>query len=434
MTSRTTINPLRFGALSTLFLALAASSCSNKSSTESDGDESTIDAGDSHITDVKTTTDDDTSDDDSVDAGDSTDEASSTDELSTDGFIEEEEPVDKPDAGDDEAACGTSPYGAARVPANVLVVLDKSGSMTEVPDGFGSDKWSSLKQSLSDALQSVEDEVSFGLHLFPYPDGCAMPSDGALTVEVGAGPKAVPNILQALDDVEPGGGTPTASALGQAFAYFTDGAGKDLEGRKYVLLATDGGPICNEARSCGADQCVVNLEGRCHESFSNCCDPDEVGDEGAGRNCLDDDETLMQVEALHAAGIETFVVGVPGSESFADSLNAFAIAGGRPVEGSTASYFVVDDVDVLSDVLHSITRELLTSCELRLESIPPDLDQLNVEVEGELIAQDGPDGWDLDTETDPPTVVLKGATCERIETEGVEAIRVVYGCPTFRVK
>jgi hypothetical protein len=57
-----------------------------------------------------------------------------------------------------------------------------------------------------------------------------------------------------------------------------------------------------------------------------------------------------------------------------------------------------------------------------------------VELEGEPIAKDGPDGWDLDDTTDPPTVEIKGTTCDFIEQSGVESVRIVYGCPTIFIQ
>ncbi len=425
--------------LGALVLAAVPLACSNSSAEEGESESESTDTAATGVGSDEVTPSDGAEETDTGQASDGEPQATDdvdastseqTDVLTTDGTLIDEVTDQVMDAGGDER-CGATPFGAEQVPASVLIVLDKSGSMTDVPDGFDGDKWSAVKQAVSDALESVQDDVSFGLHLYPLPDGCDMPSDGTVSVDVGPGSETVPTIVQTLDDTEPSGGTPTAAALAQAFGYFTDGPGKDLEGRKYVLLATDGGPACNEAISCEADECVANLEGRCPEGFVNCCDPEEGGP-GAERNCLDDDETLLQVEALHAAGIDTFVVGIPGSEIFSDSLDQFALAGGQALSEGSTSYFAVGDTDALSEVLLSITRDLLTSCELQLESEPPDLDQLNVEVDGELIPQDSDDGWDLDTSTEPPTVILEGATCDRVETEGVSSIRVVYGCPTFQ--
>ena len=40
-------------------------------------------------------------------------------------------------------------------------------------------------------------------------------------------------------------------------------------------------------------------------------------------------------------------------------------------------------------------------------------------------------GWKLDTGTDPPTIELLGETCEKVETEGVQSVEVLFGCPTI---
>jgi hypothetical protein len=347
------------------------------------------------------------------------------------GFVSEP-PPEGPDAGGVET-CGASPFGADQVEAHVLLVVDKSASMTDTPSGFSTDKWSAVKASLSEALSSVQSDVSFGLELFPYPDSCNVPTGGTVNVDVGPGTETVPALLDALDATGPSGGTPTAMALAQALEYFTTGAGAALPGRKYVLLATDGGPTCNGALSCGTDQCVPNLEGRCPEAITNCCDPVEAGP-GAERGCLDDAATLAEVSALHSAGVSTFVVGIPGSQLFSDSLDAFAVAGGVPNSEGPSSYFAVDDPQALTEVLASITSSLVTTCDLQLESVPPALNRLNVEVDGVVISQGGADGWVLDTATSPPTVVLQGETCRHIETQGAESVRVVYGCPTVQIQ
>jgi hypothetical protein len=45
---------------------------------------------------------------------------------------------------------------------------------------------------------------------------------------------------------------------------------------------------------------------------------------------------------------------------------------------------------------------------------------LNVEIDGTEVPQAGDDGWNVDRSTDPPTIVLKGETCEHLETQGAE--------------
>jgi hypothetical protein len=307
---------------------------------------------------------------------------------------------------------------------SVLLVIDQSGSMSESL-GAG-DRWTATKGALRAAIDDTKDAMDFGLDLFPS-DGCEVPSDPALAVPVESGVTGVPKILAALDAAGPvtNGGTPTAAALGRALEYFETGPGLSLPGDRYVLLATDGGPNCNAAHpACGAGACVVNMEGRCPIDPDNCCDGDVA-------SCLDDVATTRRVEALAAAGVPTFVVGIPGSEDFAATLDAVAVAGGRARAGAT-KYFAVTNAEELTDTLRSITRELVKTCELQLESRPPDPDALNVEIDGELVPQSGADGWELDLSTAPPTVRLKGATCATVESEGASSVTIRYGCPTIR--
>lgn len=337
-----------------------------------------------------------------------------------------------PDGGLD-IDCGATPFAASLVPANLLLVIDKSGSMAETPPGFGTDKWSAMRQALEDSLGVVAEGLSLGVDFYPFPDGCEVPAGNDVAVPVEAGATALQKILDALDATGPSGGTPTARALARARRYFADGDGANLEGDSYVLLATDGGPNCNQALTCGAGACTVNLDGECPMGVANCCDPALAGP-GAQVGCLDDDATVQQVHRLANAGISTFVVGIPGTEAYADTLDAFAEAGGRPSPSPPPSYFAVDAAGTgtggLTSVLQSITQGLITRCKFQLDSDPPDVTRLNVEIDGEVVPMQGADGWTIDTTTSPPTVVIQGATCERVEAEGAQSVVITFGCPT----
>src|SRR5690606_24704447 len=155
-------------------------------------------------------------------------------------------------------------------------------------------------------------------------------------------------------------------ALERAREDFTEGPGADLEGDKYVLLATDGGPNCNSDNTCDRMRCTPWLDGQGSEE-NNCC-------AGAGEYCLDDESVLETIEALRKADIPTFVVGIPGTERYAPYLDAFAEAGGVPSDGEHAYYAVPADggVQGLVDVLHEITQLLVRSCEVELASRPRD--------------------------------------------------------------
>jgi len=343
-------------------------------------------------------------------------------------------------AGSNEALCGGTTLAASPRLVNVLLVVDKSSSMSATPMGFGDSKWNGLRTALTSALDAAGGKVAFGLDFFPssgspsvpLPNGCALPTGGAPTVAVAV--QAVSAIKKALTDNSPAGATPTAAALGRALAYYTTGVGATLKGEHYVLLATDGGPNCDDALSCEATSCTVNMDGLCPAS-ANCCDP-QLDPSGPGK-CLDDGATIAMVKQLSKANVKTFVVGIPGTEAYRPTLESLAIEGGEPNPNAPPSYFAIsaaDGVKALSQVLTHITTGLITSCDLVLEQQPPNLEKINVVIDGKTVLEGDADGWSLDQSSMPPTIVLKGATCDRVSQSGAEKLSVTFGCPTEHVK
>jgi hypothetical protein len=346
------------------------------------------------------------------------------------------------DAGD---ACGQSSVQASNKVVNILLVIDKSGSMTTTPTGFSTDKWTAMKTALSGALDQVKGGISFGLELFPnnlttpIARDCTSdcwdipPGDSAVLVAVGPGTTTVPQILAKLE-IAPAGGTPTAAALKSAADYFTTGAGKSLTGDKYVLLATDGGPNGNGSISCDATTCTANID---RNTFAtNYCDANIVPD--GNKNCLDDKGSVDQISAMAAAGIKTFVIGIPGTEFplYISTLDAMAAASGVPASTTSPKYYAVSasgGVAGLEQVFETITKQLITSCRQQLQSNPPDSMLLNVYVDGKLVTRGATDGWTLDTSTSPPTVVIQGMTCTNLQMNGASSIQILYGCPSIIV-
>jgi hypothetical protein len=339
-------------------------------------------------------------------------------------------------------SCGAQSVGARIRHPHMLIVMDKSGSMTDQPKGFSVDIWDGVKAALETSLDAVKGRVSFGLELFPFPkdpshtisvdckdDCCEMPTSPDINVPIEDGTTAVPKILAALDATSPGGGTPTSVALHRAYEYFTTGAGAALSGEKFVMLATDGGPNCNTALSCDPSNCTTNLEGHC-TGVTNCCT-------NYGQACVDDAATIAEIDALHKAGIGTFVVGIPGSETYSRYLDRFAVAGGQTNAKGPPSYYRVDaaaGVAGLTSVFTDITTQLVTACELDLEMPPVDPKQVNVAIDCNVVPSggDGPDGWRLDTSGDPAKILMEGTLCRYMQQQGAHRVDIVFGCPTVR--
>ena len=328
-------------------------------------------------------------------------------------------------------ACSETSVKASYTAANVLLVIDKSGSMDDQPEGFDMNKWDALRTALEPALTEVAEEMSFGLLVYPFDEeeeiplvdcvNCCVVPTGSAAIRVGIGPgtETASQVMDALDATGPGGGTPTADALAAAYEYFTTGEGKDLQGDRYVLLATDGGPNCNGTLECEAETCTANLDGQCEDG--NCCD-------GEGAACLDDLAVVEQIEALAAEGVPTFVIGIPGTEQYATYLDTFATAGGVTNPNTPPEYYAVSaegGVEALTQTFIDITTHLVRDCEFPIETMVLNKNLVNLAVDCELVPYELGTGWEI---TEEQVLVLGEELCDRVQSEGARRVDVIIGC------
>lgn len=342
----------------------------------------------------------------------------------------------------DTNTCGETEKPAQYAKINMLIVMDKSGSMTDTPPAYGKSKWESAKASLGTALKADDPLVSYGFMLYPYKAdaaaaGCVIPSGtDAVNIPIQAASASVPAIHGLLAQTAPGGGTPTAGALKAAYEYYTVGAGRDLIGQKYVLLVTDGGPNCNAGITCPAATCTANLDQfeSCGTGIANCCDPSFTVGTGEPANtlCLDDVAVNGQLQALREAGVGTFVIGIPGSEVYASYLDSFADMGGYPVVGKAHKYYEVINPQDLELAVQQITTSLVRDCNIPLVRAAEDKTKINVAVDCNALPQkaaDQTDNWVYHEDTN--TIEILGNQCAAIKSTGAKRLDVVTGCATI---
>lgn len=340
---------------------------------------------------------------------------------------------------DAPGVCGRTIVPIALTPVNLYFIVDASGSMStqiDSPDsngGIQSSRFDAARIAIRDLLLTVGSRVSFGAALFPLNssdpnDACAPggevfpthPGDGvSYTKSATPGPELA-GLLRILGAHKPSGLTPTAVSIA---AVKTDLLA--LPGKTYAFLLTDGAPNCDAAATCDASTCTVNIEGSCGQPPSvNCCDP-ALGLYDA-RWCLDADPTVAAVKDLADSGIETFIIGMPGTEAYANLLNRVAEAGGtaRP---SDPEYYAVEDSTDLSTTLQSIGLSVAISCDISLEQAPPDREQVNVYFDGMVIPLDAQDGW---TWTGDANLSIVGSSCEELQTGRIQQVQVIAGCPS----
>lgn len=334
-----------------------------------------------------------------------------------------------PPSLDASGLCGNQLHSIITDAPNLYFVLDASGSMSAPVPGGGT-RYSAVRNAAVDLVRTLGPRIQVGAAIFPFKatdfEPCitgkqvfpVTPGD-VFTGSDGPTTKAFQSSLKAT----PYGGTPTAPTL--AALHETLAA---LPGTSIVLLATDGGPNCNESASCSKAECIPNIEGQegC-DPAENCCSPQ--GPAGPAM-CIDKQATIDAIAALKNEGIKVYVIGIPGSEAYASVLDEMAIAGGTAQFGSS-KYFSVTDLADLNEVLGSIASVVI-SCDFAIADAPPEPGLTNVYLDQAILPQGGPNGWAW---VESGSIVrLLGKACEELKLGQVKQVQIVSGCPTEAAK
>lgn len=312
------------------------------------------------------------------------------------------------EAGDSAIeACNGVSVEAEAVPVDVLVIMDRSQSMGLAVKGSTMTRWDALHAAMQSFTQTPDAAgIRAGIGFFSLsggaddardcnPNGYAAPSVPiGLISEVGA------QLAAAMDDVTPGGLTPTVPALQGAISYARSWARANPGRATTVVLVTDGFPT------------------QCDNAPEHISDAAQAGYESAER-------------------IRTFVIGVGDVAKF--NLDNYARSGG------TKTAYLTDAGDVTStfvDALNNITNSAL-ACEYQLPP-PPDgmkLDSTKVQVlytpsSGDpeevpsissfsACAKNPNGGWYYDDADAPSKITVCPCTCARLQAGRVD---VRLGC------
>lgn len=311
-----------------------------------------------------------------------------------------------PDAGStippDEDVCGVQDFDRQPKPAEVLLVLDRSGSMENDLE-TGETRWEAIVPTLVSAIDATSAGIWWGLKSYPELDDteqCA-PESIVPTIHVPIAEMSGGTVVTAIEATTPlGDGTPTGDAIRFALEHLRERAMLS-DNPKFLLLATDGEPNC----------------------------PDDDDDEDVDAV----DYTVAAIADALAEGFPTFVVGVDTTDDdTVDNLNAMAEAGGRPRAGDP-SFYLASTQEEIEMALQEITGEI-ASCVFDLDPPPPVPDNIAVDFNGMRAERDPSlqNGWEY-TKDDYSQLEVYGTWCERIKSEAESAVNIKYGCPETEI-
>lgn len=300
-------------------------------------------------------------------------------------------------------------------PAEVYLVLDRSGSMSEQGSSASVTKWQELESAVDFVLQQFESSIHFGLLTFPSDSTCK--TSGPQVKIAAKNRKAV---LYYLKLAKPAGGTPTAAAINNAAKSLKDFGATGSS--KHIILATDGGPNCNYLLSASpACSCTYAATSYCCTNHPSSC--------YSGHTCLDDTHTLQVIQGLHQQDkITTFVIGLEGSSEYKSLLDNMAKAGGAPKTGGTTSYYPATNKTELQTALKAIAVSVI-SCEIDLKQKPDYPDKVLVYLDGALVPRDAnkQNGWNY-TDSSLTKIKLYGSSCTKLQDGAKHALTATFAC------
>lgn len=327
-----------------------------------------------------------------------------------------------PDSPDTPPMCVPGAFPIVPASADVVFAIDRSGSMRLTIDGREDTppdmwRWRVMRDALASAFDTLDARVRVGAKFYPDIIDIALPppevacrSSAGIDIPISASAEAA--IIAEFDIAEPLGGTPTAVAIAESSAALRAADSP----RRFIVLATDGGPNCNSGPTIDPLTCI------CTSQPDDCRAPDF-----GVFACLDDTRTIDTIRMTARAGIPVFVVGIEdlSRPDLADVLDAMAVAGGRPrmVPGER-SFYSVRSAAELRDALDTITGTI-SRCAFVSPSVPVDESTFFVEIDGERIPRDG---WDW-VDRARGELELGPAACELAQRPGASVVAIVDDCP-----
>jgi Mg-chelatase subunit ChlD len=323
------------------------------------------------------------------------------------------------------------------LPVVLMLVVDNSASMNDRPNRqqSGGTKWEITRDALAATLDGMPATAAVGVLFYPNMDtrgsDVERPIDQCVNINQmipvdllgDSGSAQRSTIATSLTNTRPAGSTPTHDAYDYALVHGMQES--RLTGNRFMLLITDGAPTL--AKGCQGG--------------------------GLPTTPAPTDPIVDEVLAARQAGVRSFLIGSPGSESV-NGMDARAWLSEAAVWGATAregcslygpDYCHIDlsqDADFKSALNAALARilGLITSCTFDVPATGKDgetvnQNQINViytpgngsgeQLVGRDDTPDCQDGWQFDADG---RIVLCSNTCFVAQNDPDGKVELLFGC------
>lgn len=249
--------------------------------------------------------------------------------------------------GTDEEVCDVEKIPAQIQAANVMLVLDKSGSMSKnkwMDGGVSRTRWESLYKTVAFMVNEFDKSARFGMKLFPAKT--ASGTENACLVDPGVevpiadanGAAVMAGMPSASTFVE--GGTPASVGYGYAVDSLKALAATGDTRRRIIILVMDG-------------------------RVADCDDTHQ--------------DLLARAEGALANGITTFVVGIDVDPATPDGFQLHSDLRVLAVKGGSGTYFDSSDPQRLRAAMEEIIDQI-SDCRIKISKPPLHPNWATVEV------------------------------------------------------
>jgi hypothetical protein len=370
---------------------------------------------------AESTTDEPDPTDASAEQGDESSSGDASDSDSADSSSSDDGADESSSSGEVET-CEQAAFDfvLAPTPPNVMLVLDKSRSMSNLwdhdidPSTPDISRWHSLYNVVESLTVEFEGRIAFGAQLFPsataYLDeptndfSCHVESAPEVDIGLGTGAQILA-AMPAAEDFSISGGTPTVAGLDAALSHLMT---MPAEAPRAILLLTDGAANCS---------------------------PDELPEDTLF--VYDAATPAVVAAAWQDHAIPTYVIGInildemgtkPAVNPY-EALTEVADAGGVAASGVDHFYNSFNEVELV-EALDIVANQI--ECTITLQDAPEYPEEVAVTVDGQGWAHtedcEANDGWTYTTPMAPFNAIrLCGEACTSLQGGGI--VEVDYMCP-----